>query len=195
MKILLVSDAESKFIWDYFQPDKFEDIDLIISCGDMKPQYLSFLVTMIRAPLYYVHGNHDDIYLERPPEGCDCIDGKIVKYKGIRILGLGGSIRYSDGIFQHTERKMNLRILKLRPQIYFNKGFDILVSHAPALGLGDGDDYCHQGFNSFRKLLEKFSPKYHFHGHQHLSYGRQERVIKHNGTTIINGYGYYILEY
>ncbi len=195
MKILLVSDAESKFIWDYFQPDKFKDIDLMISCGDMKPQYLSFLVTMIKAPLYYVHGNHDDIYLKKPPEGCYCIDGKVVKYKGIKILGLGGSIRYKNGIFQYTEREMNMRILKLKPYLYLTGGFDILVTHSPARGLGDGDDYSHQGFKGFNRLIEKFSPKYHFHGHQHLTYGRQKRVLKYNETTIINGYEYYILDY
>lgn len=195
MKILLVSDAESKFIWDYFQPDKFKDIDLIISCGDMKPQYLSFLVTMINVPLYYVHGNHDDIYLEKPPEGCYCIDDKVAKYKGVKILGLGGSIRYSNGVFQYTEKEMNRRILRLKPYLYFTRGFDILVTHAPARGLGDGDDYCHQGFKSFNKLIDRFSPKYHFHGHQHLNYKVQERVLKYNNTTIVNGYGYYILEY
>lgn len=195
MKILLVSDIESKVLWDYFEPNKFKDIDLMISCGDLKPEYLSFLVTMIKAPLYYVYGNHDDIYLNKPPEGCFCLDGKVVKYKGIRILGLGGSIRYKDGIFQYTKGEMNRRVLKLRPRLYITKGFDILVTHAAARGLGDGDDYCHQGFNSFRKLIDKFSPKYHFHGHQHLNYGTQDRSFKYNSTTIVNGYGYYILEY
>ncbi|WP_218031481.1 hypothetical protein [Paenibacillus kobensis] len=36
MKILIVSDEESKYIWDYFDRERFKDIDLIISCGDMK---------------------------------------------------------------------------------------------------------------------------------------------------------------
>ena len=60
MNVLVVSDLESKSLWDYFQPEKAEDIDLILSCGDLDPEYLSFLVTMINCPLYYVHGNHDE---------------------------------------------------------------------------------------------------------------------------------------
>ncbi len=59
MKILLVSDQESKFIWEHFDTDRFKDIDFILSSGDLKSEYLSFLVTMVNKPLFYVHGNHD----------------------------------------------------------------------------------------------------------------------------------------
>ena len=73
MKILLVSDQESKFIWDHFDASRFMDIDLIISCGDLKSEYLSFLVTMVNKPLLFVHGNHDTEYTRKPPEGCESI--------------------------------------------------------------------------------------------------------------------------
>ena len=88
MKILVVSDKESKFIWDHFDPERFRDVNLIISCGDLSPSYLSFLVTMIPCPLLYVPGNHDKKYELHPPEGCVNIDGRLLIYKGIRILGL-----------------------------------------------------------------------------------------------------------
>ena len=70
MKILLVADEESKFLWDHYQPGALGGIDLILSCGDLKADYLSFLVTMGHAPVYYVHGNHDGSYSVRPREGC-----------------------------------------------------------------------------------------------------------------------------
>ena len=54
MKILFISDEESKYYWDYYSPDKLEDIDLIISCGDLAPQYLSFLVTLSHVPVLYI---------------------------------------------------------------------------------------------------------------------------------------------
>jgi Icc-related predicted phosphoesterase len=195
MKILLVSDVESKYIWDFFQPEKFKDVDLIISCGDLKSEYLSFLVTMIKAPLFYVHGNHDEDFLKRPPEGCTCIDGKIVNFNGIRFLGLGGSIRYKEGPFQYTEQEIGRRILKLKPSLIFNRGFDVLVTHSGAYGLGDGNDGCHRGFESFIKLIDKYSPKYFIHGHWHLNYGRVERIIQYKNTTVVNAYGYYLLDY
>ena len=59
MKILAISDVESKYLWDYFQPEKLEGVDLILSCGDLKASYLTLLATFTHAPLLYVHGNHD----------------------------------------------------------------------------------------------------------------------------------------
>ena len=50
MKLLLLSDKESPYLWDYYQPGRLDGIDLILSCGDLKSNYLSFLVTMGRAP-------------------------------------------------------------------------------------------------------------------------------------------------
>ncbi|OPJ61644.1 metallophosphoesterase family protein [Clostridium oryzae] len=196
MKILLVADLESRYIWDYFQPEKFKDIDIIISSGDLKAEYLSFLVTMIKAPLFYVPGNHNDKYLKNPPEGCEDIDGKIITYKGIRIMGLGGSMRYNFGNYQYTEREMKKRVFKMGLKLWLNKGVDIFVAHAPLKGIGDGNDLCHTGFKSFYSILDKYEPKYFIHGHQHLSYGYQpERIKKYKTTTIINAYDHYILEY
>ena len=93
MKILVLADVEAKALWDFYKPEMLEDVDLIISCGDLDPGYLEFLVTLGHCPLIYVHGNHDGGYEKRPPEGCLCIEDRVYKYRGIRILGLGGSMR------------------------------------------------------------------------------------------------------
>ena len=113
MRILTVSDYESPGLWDYFTPEKLDGIELILSCGDLKPQYLSFLATFAHCPVLYVHGNHDGRYAKDPPLGCDCVDGMLYEYKGLRILGLGGSMRYSGGEHQYTERQMAWRARKL----------------------------------------------------------------------------------
>lgn len=195
MKILLVSDIESPYIWDNFQPERFSDIDLIISCGDLERDYLSFLVTMIKAPLFYVSGNHDADFKNHPPEGCDSIDGMFVKYKNIKIVGFGGCRGFDASKFQYTEQEMNKRVHKLLPQIIWNRGFDILVTHAAAYGLGDDTDLCHTGFKAFNSLIDRYSPRYHIHGHVHLNYGRKPRIINYKTTAVINAYGYHILEY
>ncbi len=195
MKLLIVSDQESKYLYDHFDKEKFSDVDLIISCGDLKPAYLSYLVTMINAPLFYVHGNHDENYIKTPPEGCESIDGKLVIFEGVRILGIGGSRKYREGLHQYSERQMSLKIAKLYPKLLKHKGIDILVTHSPALGLGDGKDLIHMGFPQFNKLLTQYEPKFHFHGHQHLNYGYNERIHHFGQTTIINGYGYYLINY
>ena len=195
MRILLIADEECRYYWDHFQRGRLDGIDLIISSGDLKPEYLTFLVTMGRAPLLYVHGNHDTNYNRKPPEGCISLEDRIVVVGGLRILGLGGCPTYSGGPYQYTERQMRKRIRKLRYQLWFHRGVDIVVTHAPVKGYGDGPDYAHRGFEAFLELLDRYKPKYLFHGHVHMRYGSDiQRVYHHGETTIINACERYILD-
>ena len=195
MKLLLLADVESPYLWDHYRPGRLDDVDLILSCGDLNARYLSFLVTMGRAPLLYVHGNHDTTYAEHPPEGCDCIEDKLVTVGGLRILGLGGSIYYSGGANQYTERQMARRIRRLRWRIWRAGGVDIVLTHSPAQGYGDGGDYAHRGFACFLDLIDRYHPRYLVHGHVHTSYvPNLSRVSERNGTTIINACERYTLE-
>lgn len=195
MKILAVSDEECAAFWDYYVPGRLKEYDLIISCGDLKADYLSFLVTMGRAPVLYVHGNHDTGYDHHPPEGCDCIDDCLVVYNGVRILGLGGCRRYHPGGYQYTEEDMRQRIRKVRFALWRANGVDIVVTHAPPQGLGDCDDPAHWGFKALVELLDKYQPQYLLHGHVHANYGmNQPRKHHHGSTTIINTFERFILE-
>lgn len=196
MNILVIADEESKYLWDFYDKSKLEGIDLIISCGDLKPAYLSFLATFTHVPVLYIHGNHDACYEDTPPEGCICIDNKIFDFNGIRILGMGGSMLYNYGPFQYSQKQMEKRVSKLRWKIRKHRGFDILVTHAPGYRLGDTEDIPHTGFQAFNDMLDKYTPKYHIHGHIHLTYNwRQERVTQYNETTIINAYERYLFDY
>ena len=197
MRILILADEESKFLWDFFTPDKLEGIDLIISCGDLRAEYLEFLVTMGKAPVLYVPGNHDSRYEKHPPEGCECVDGRVVSVGGVRVLGFGGSMKYGTGPYMYTEKEMRSRIKRSRRSILLHSGFDILVTHSPARGYGDMNDLPHRGFECFNELLERCRPGYLLHGHVHATYGsRFKRVIDHpSGARIINGYERYILEF
>lgn len=195
MRILAVSDEECPALWEYYTPGKLKEFDLILSCGDLKPQYLSFLVTMARCPVLYVHGNHDDRYAQTPPEGCDCIEDKLICYNGLRILGLGGCRQYHPGAHQYTEKQMRRRIRKLRGQIKRAGGVDLVLTHAPARGLGDSDDPAHIGFEALRELLEEYHPAYLVHGHVHLRYGQDSpRLLTYRDTTIVNACERYTLD-
>ena len=196
MKILLVSDEEDKYLWDFYRPGRLKGIDLILSAGDLKAEYLSFLVTMANRPLLYVHGNHDGGYAQRPPEGCQCIDGKLVTVGGLRILGLGGSALYNGGPHQYTERQMRRRIHRLRLKLALAGGVDIVLTHAPVRGFGDEDNMTHRGFEAFLPLLDQYQPRYLVHGHIHQRYGaNRPRCYQYNETTIVNATGRYILEF
>ena len=195
MKILAISDEECPALWDYYTPGRLDDYDLIISCGDLNAKYLSFLVTMAKCPVLYVHGNHDVNYDQVPPEGCDCIDGHIVEYNGIRILGLGGCRRYHPGPHQYSDSEMRRRILRLSWKLKRLGGVDIVVSHAPPAGLGDDEDPAHWGFDALVSFLDKYRPKFLVHGHVHTSYNHQiPRVIEYGDTKVINACERYVFE-
>ena len=196
MKILIVADEESAYLWDHYRPGRLAGIDLILSAGDLKPEYLSFLVTMANRPLLYVHGNHDAIYEKRPPEGCDCIDDKLVTVNGLRILGLGGARMYNGGPYQYTEKQMERRIRKLRWKLCRSKGVDIVLTHAPPAGYGDAEDIAHRGFEAFLPLMDRYQPSYLIHGHVHKSYSVHtfSREVQYASTTVLNGAGRTILE-
>ena len=196
MRILVIADEESRYLWDHFDKSKLEGIDLIISCGDLHPHYLSFLATFTTAPVLYVHGNHDVKYDRVPPDGCTCIDDDIFVYNGLRILGLGGCMKYSSSAHQYTEKEMRRRVKQLRFKLFRRRGFDILVTHAPAYQLNDGSDLPHRGFQTFIDLIEKYRPRYFLHGHVHMSYGREtKRHTLYNTTQVINGYERFVFDY
>lgn len=187
MKILAIADEECMSLWDNYVPGRLKDYDLILSSGDLHASYLTFLVTMARCPVFYVHGNHDIGYEINPPEGCDCIEDRIAVYKGVRILGLGGCYRYRPGAHQYTDDEMRKRIRKLRKELKYYGGVDIVVTHAPPKGVGDADDAAHQGFQALIDLIDEYHPKYLLHGHVHLRYGMDiPRQREYNGTWVIN---------
>ncbi len=190
MRILAVSDEACPALYDHYRPGRLEGYDLILSAGDLSADYLSFLVTMGRSPLLYVHGNHDEGYRCRPPEGCDCIDDQLVVYRGLRILGLGGCLQYRpDAPWQFTERQMARRIARLRLALFRAGGVDIIVTHSPPLGLGDEEDLPHRGFGCFRGLLDRYRPSLFIHGHVHMrGYPLPSRELLYEGTRIINAW-------
>ena len=196
MKILVIADVEAKYYYDYYIPGKLDEFDLILACGDLKKRYLEFIATMAHCPVLYVRGNHDDCLIVDPPGGCVCIENQIYEYKGIRILGLGGSYRYRSGKNMYTEKQMKNRIHRISYLLWKKKGIDILLTHAPAFGLNDMDGISHRGFECFFNLLEKYKPRFFIHGHVHLNYDcKKPRVSKYGVTTVINAYEFYKLDY
>ena len=196
MNILVLSDQVSAALWEHFEKSRLDRVDLILACGDLPAEYLSFLATFFHGPVLYIRGNHDDSYEDHPPEGCICIEDDIYVYRGIRILGLGGSLRYKPGRNQYTEREMNRRVRRLWLKLHRNKGFDTLMTHAPAYGIGDGEGAVHTGFLTFVRLLEKYSPRFFVHGHMHLNYGGSaRRLSRYQNTVVVNAFEKFVIEY
>lgn len=195
MRVLLIADEESLYLWDHYKPEKLQGIDLILSAGDLKHTYLEFLVTMASVPVGYIHGNHDACYEQTPPEACICLEDRVVNFGGLRVLGLGGSVRYRPGLHQYTQREMSRRIRRLRAALWRSGGVDLVLTHAPVYGLGDLPGTAHEGFKAFRTLLDNYKPKYLVHGHVHRRYGVDvPRTLEYQETKIINACEKYVLE-
>ena len=127
MKILLLADEPDLRLWGHLDRRRLEGVDLVISCGDLPAEYLSFLTCFTNAPVLYVHGNHDACYELKPPEGCICIEDGIFEYRGLRIVGLGGCMRYKPGKHQYTDRQMASRVRRLAFRLELSGGFLLLA--------------------------------------------------------------------
>ncbi len=202
MKLLAVSDIELQQLYHTSISDRFSDVDLIISCGDLPHYYLEFMVSILNIPLYYVNGNHTNKVEftsagERHyPWGAVNLNKRsLVDDTGLIISGIEGSLRYNSGNFQYTQSEMWFMVLNLVPRFLFNKirfgrYVDIFVSHAPPWKIHDEEDLPHQGIKAFRWLLQLFKPVYHLHGHTHIYRNDTEIITNYHATKVINCYGY-----
>jgi hypothetical protein len=162
--------------------------DLIVACGDLPFEYLGYLMNGLDVPLVFVPGNHDpDVSGYRQsragltmraglparapwPDGALNADGTIVDAAGLRLAGLGGCLRYSAGPNQYTDRQQGRRARALRRQSRWQRlrgrgGVDVLLTHAPPLGVGDGADPAHHGFAALPGLVAALTPAIMLHGH------------------------------
>jgi len=194
MRVLTVSDIVVSRLYPSSDRDAFGAIDLVVACGDLPPEYLGYLTHVFNVPLFFVKGNHD-IRFKNPPGGCTDLNGRIVSFQGVRFLGLEGSMWYNGGPYQYTEKQMKTHIRRLRPAIWWRRGVDVVITHAPPRGIHDGEDLCHQGFTCFRWLIRKYRPRIFLHGHIHAYFrDASERTSIIDTTQVINAYGYHVLE-
>lgn len=195
LRILAVSDFIDKALVSRIENRHLPSIDLVISCGDIEPEYLSFLREQLACPLYYVKGNHDIRYTASNPLGCENIHGRVMTRKSMNILGLEGSVWYNGGPNQYTDAKMKKMLFWMGLRIRKNNPIHMVVTHAPPRHIHDREDPCHIGFQSFRRLIDTHKPDYFIHGHIHQEFDNfAARITPINGTQVINTCGHTIFE-
>jgi Icc-related predicted phosphoesterase len=195
LKILAVSDFLDKELTRQVEDKTLGPVDLIISCGDLAPEYLSFLRDRLDVPLYYVKGNHDIRYTSENTMGCDNIHGRVVSLGSLNILGLEGSIWYNGGANQYSDAIMKKIIFWMWFSIWRKGPIHLVVTHAPPRHIHDREDRCHMGFESFISLIKKQAPDYFVHGHIHQEFETQgDRITQFHTTRVINTCGYTLLE-
>ena len=214
MKILCISDQIDPLVYSPGIKERFSDVDLILSAGDLPLDYLDFIVSTLNKPLFFVFGNHNTEDLKHYKKlwnspinithseyfGCGAVHlgTKIRKEGGFILAGFGGSMRYNDGINQYTDFEMFFEAVKLIPRLLWNRlvygrFLDILLTHAPPKGIHDKADKCHSGFKTYLWFMKFFKPKYLVHGHIHLYDLSDVRCTKWKKTTVINAYSHYVV--
>jgi Icc-related predicted phosphoesterase len=217
MKILCVSDQIDPLVYSSTIRDRFSDVDVVLSAGDLPMDYLDFIMSSLNKPLLFVFGNHHTEGMKyfrwngfaaafsldeaEYPRGSGAIHAgsRVRREEGLIIAGLGGSMRYNRGLNQYTNFEMTLEIFKLLPALLFNRIFrgrflDILLTHAPPEGIHDREDLCHRGFRPFLAFMRIFKPRYLIHGHIHLYDLSGTRATLYKETMVINAYGHYIID-
>jgi calcineurin-like phosphoesterase family protein len=217
VRVLAVSDEVDDAI--AADPGPVRGADLIVACGDLPFEYLGSLMNALDIPLVFIPGNHDPdlsgyrssragltlragMPVRAPwPDGAVNADGHVVDAAGLRLAGLGGCLRYRDGPNQYTDRQQARRALALRAAARWRRqrdgrGVDVLLTHAPPRGVGDGDDPPHRGFTALRSLTAALRPSALLHGHVHpvRAYGAQAESGRIGRTVVCNVTGWHLFE-
>ena len=201
VRILAISDEVDDRLYSPALAARFGPVDLVLSCGDLPYYYLDYVASMLAAPLYGVHGNHDatlecgETAGRRRAWGMGELHGRVVYEQGLLIGGFDGSLRYNRGAYQYTEAGMREQVARMLPGLLTNRlrhgrFLDILVTHAPPRHIHDQPDRCHQGFAVFRWFLRTFRPQYHLHGHIHVYDSRTTTRTQFHDTLVLNAYRY-----
>jgi Calcineurin-like phosphoesterase len=212
-RVLAVSDVVEDALLAELSPVR--GTGLILACGDLPFGYLGYLMNALDVPLVFVPGNHDPdlsgyrmsraglplragIPTRVPwPDGALSADGRVVDVAGLRVAGLGGCRRYSGGPNQYSDRQQGRRARSLARrarlrQVRDGRRVDVLLTHAPPRGAGDGADPVHQGFAAHSALITRLRPTVALHGHVHPAAGTgRDRLA---GTIVRNVTGRHLLE-
>jgi calcineurin-like phosphoesterase family protein len=212
-RVLAVADEVVEQLWT--EQVRRHEVDLIVAAGDLPFDYLEFLSSALDRPCVFVPGNHDTdlggysnvrglwtkagIPASWPgPAGGVNADQRVVDVAGLRIAGLGGSIRYNAGPNQWTERQQARRMRRVTRLANWRKlrdgrGVDVLLTHSPPRDCGDEPDAPHRGFACLRHGVDRLRPPLMLHGHIHPHGG--VKPDRHLGDTrVVNVVGYKILD-
>ncbi len=216
MKILCVSDQIDPLVYSAGAKEHFKDIDIVLCAGDLAMEYIDYIVTTLNKPTYFIFGNHnleefgfyhngEATYTVNYNDTLSHCHGaiycgfKVKKEQKLLIAGCSGSMKYNSGLCQYTNDQMQWRLIKMIPQLLYNKirygrFLDIFLTHASPLGIHDKEDLCHKGFKCYLWFLKTFQPKYMVHGHIHLYDSQEVRHSTYNNTAIVNAFSHYIID-
>jgi Icc-related predicted phosphoesterase len=192
VRVLAVSDEE---VLSVRSRARDLEVDLVLAAGDLPWDYLEGVAATVDAPAAFVPGNHDPAVSRTStgPRGFVNVDERIVTVGGLRVAGLGGCVRYNGGMHQYTQEQYERRARTMLGHARDDSPVDVLLTHAPPLGLGDGDDPSHLGIAALHGVLETLRPTWHLHGHIH-PFGMVKGDRQVGPTTVRNVIPWQVVE-
>lgn len=180
MRALIIADRRPRINIAEFVG--LNDIELIITLGDLTREDVLQLAHISTIPKIGVYGNHDSgNYM--PELGIWDMHLKTWDFHGLKFGGFQGSVRYKDNpeAIMYTQAEAQ-QMLAGFPKV------DVFISHCPPRGINDEPEIAHQGFDALRAYLDAEQPKVWLHGH---TYPTEETIVKRHGPTRVE----YVYEY
>lgn len=174
MKILAIADRNPQLDFPSFV--KENQIDLIVTLGDLERHDLLGLTQVTDVPKIGVYGNHcSGNYMDEL--GIRNMHMKEWSFNGVTFGGFQGCVRYKDNpdAIMYTQEQAS-RLFETLPAV------DILLVHCPPRGINDEEELAHQGFEGEREYIDRVKPKMVLHGH---TYPSEETVVSRYGQTHI----------
>jgi len=176
MKAFVISDTNR-----IIDPPALDDIDLVITCGDIMPHEIP---VELNKPIFGVYGNHcNGQYLEEL--GATNLHLKVAEFNGLKFGGFQSCINYKERslVKLYTQEEAD-ELLKDFPPV------DVFVAHSPPFGLLDiPGDHVHQGFFAFKDYIDRHHPRIFLCGHS-----GENAEMEYNGTKIYRTEGFRILD-
>ncbi|KXG75498.1 hypothetical protein AN618_18660 [Fervidicola ferrireducens] len=145
--------------------------DAILLLGDLEWAVEKIAEIFPDVPMFGVPGNHDsriDPFYGIPVEN---LHGRVVEFRGVKIGGLGGCLRYKPfGGYLFWDEEYREILEKMLP-------VDILISHCPPAGLPWCDPpfrrtayhEAHEGSAAMAEYILRTDPAIVLCGHLHIS--------------------------
>ena len=156
---------------------KQRDVDVLLCLGDLWNSTIERACDLYCPEMVFaVRGNHD---LPAPlPAYAIPLHLKVETFHGIKFGGLDGCWNYkARGHFLFSQEQAN-EMLSGFPAV------DVMIAHNSPRTIHEREDIIHKGFDGLLDYVQRSTPKYLIHGHQHVN---QTTTI--GQTTVIGVFG------
>lgn len=202
VRLLAVSDTIDPALEHEVNRASIGQIDGIVGCGDLEPDYLGFLGDAFHVPVAYVRGNHDrggqwSHEVRDAPRPLP--SGRLAEIGGVTVAPFEWPGVDGERAALRDERRAWWDVLRATGHLLVRRlrrarGPVLVVSHAPPRGVGDSEaDPYHLGYNAYRWLLDRLRPPLWLHGHVTPASVRDWRDAS-GPTTVANVTGAVLVE-